>query len=75
MKYHFSGKVVFEDGSYFIKIPFNVWEVCTGQGSFPVEVIAEDKEFSCDLVPLGKGLYNIPLTENLANASCNRPAR
>ena len=41
MKYHFLGKVVFEDGAYLIKIPFNVWEVCTGQGSFPAEVIAE----------------------------------
>ena len=68
MKYHFLGKVVFEDGAYLIKIPFNVWEVCTGQGSFPAEVIAEGKEFSCELVPLGKGLYNIPLTEELANA-------
>ena len=44
MKYHFLGKVVFEDGSYEIKIPFIVWEVCTGQGSFPVEVTAEGKE-------------------------------
>lgn len=68
MKYHFLGKVIFEDGAYLIKIPFNVWEVCTGQGSFPVEVVAEGREFTCDLVPLGKGLYNIPLTEELANA-------
>ena len=68
MKYHFIGDVVSENGVYFIKIPFNVWEVCTGQGSFPVSVTAQGNEFTCDLVPLGKGLYQIPLTKELADA-------
>ncbi len=67
MKYHFFGKVVYEDGAYQIKIPFNVWEVCTGQGSFPAQVTAEKQTFTCDLTPLGKGLYTIPLTDAIAN--------
>lgn len=67
MKYHFLGKVVFENDTYQIKIPFNVWEVCTGQGSLPVSVIVDNNEFTCDLVSMGKGLYSIPLSAELAN--------
>ncbi len=68
MKYHFLGKVIFEEDTYQIKIPFNVWEVCNSQGTLPVEVEAQGNTFSCDLHPLGKGLYTIPLTKDLANA-------
>lgn len=68
MNYHFQGTVLYEDGTYKINIPFNVWEVCDSQGVLPVEVTASSRKFTCDLEPLGKGLYYIPVTEELADA-------
>jgi hypothetical protein len=68
MNYHFQGTVLWEDGIYKINIPFNVWEVCDSQGVLPVEVTISDKQFTCDLEPIGKGHYYIPLTKEIAEA-------
>lgn len=66
MKYQFLGNVVSEDGNYSIHIPFNVWEVCDSQGTLSVKAAIAGHNFTCDLVPLGKGLYSIPVTEEVA---------
>ena len=61
MRYFFESKVEKKDAGYTIQIPFNVWEVCDSQGTLPVKVAINEDTFSCDLLPEGKGIYNIPV--------------
>ena len=68
MYYQFIGDVTSEDGSSFISIPFNVWEVCDTQGTLHIEGTTQQKEFACDLVPLGKGMYKIPVDASVEGA-------
>lgn len=66
MKYQFLGSIINEDGNKKIKIPFNVWEVCDSQGTLSAKGKVNGNPFMCTLDPLGKGLYNIPISEELA---------
>ncbi|MCR5418041.1 MAG: DUF1905 domain-containing protein [Lachnospiraceae bacterium] len=68
MFFHFIGQVTQSEEGSFIKIPFNVWEVCDTQGVLSIEGKAEGSAFKCDLVPLGKGMYQIPVNESVERA-------
>ena len=61
MQYTFQSNIVEDEGIHMIHIPFNVWEVCDSQGTLPVKVVINEDTFSCDLLPEGKGIYNIPV--------------
>lgn len=65
MKYQFTTSVFTEDGKKKIKIPFNVWEVCDSQGTLSAEGNINQIPFLCNLEPLGKGLYNIPVPDSV----------
>jgi len=66
MKYSFYGKLDKEENGYSVNIPFNVWEICTKEGNVPAKVRLNDATFVCNLVPLGRGYYKIPVTSELA---------
>ena len=66
MKFHFSGQILSENGELKINIPFNVWEVCDSQGVLMISVNAMGLFWECNLTPLGKGYYTIPVTEQQA---------
>ena len=68
MFYQFIGSVGSGDNGRFIDVPFNVWEVCDTQGTLHISGTADGKEFSCDLSPLGKGMYRILVTDSVAEA-------
>ncbi len=63
MYYQFTGNIEGDRGAYFINVPFNVWEVCDTQGALMVEGEIEGKPFACELDPLGKGMYRIPVED------------
>ncbi len=65
MKYTFFGKVEENENGFFVNIPFNVWEICDKAGNVPAKVRLDSATFVCNLVPKGKGYYNIPLTKEL----------
>lgn len=63
MNYEFIGGI-FKDGTKsFIKIPFNVWDVCNEKGNIPVKVTIQNYTYECKLVPKGNGNYYIPVTK------------
>ena len=66
MYYQFIGAVTNPENESFIRIPFNVWEVCDTQGTMTVEGTMQGQHFACELTPLGKGMYQIPVTEQIA---------
>ncbi len=68
MYYQFTGAVATEDGESFIRIPFNIWEVCDTQGALNIRATANGSLFSCELTPLGKGMYQIPVTGQVKEA-------
>lgn len=68
MNYKFKGEIFKEGTKSFIKIPFNVWEVCDKKGNIPVKVTICNYTFECKLIPKGNGNYYIPITKsNLQN--------
>lgn len=66
MKYSFYGKLENADNTYSVNIPFNVWEICTREGNVPAKVRLNEATFVCNLVPLGRGYYKIPVASELA---------
>ena len=68
MFYQFIGAVTSENGKSEITIPFNIWEVCDTQGTLHIEGEADQKAFACELSPLGKGMYTIPLNGSVSAA-------
>lgn len=65
MFFEFTGSVTTDGDGRFIKLPFNVWEVCDTKGALHIEGTACGKSFSSTLDPLGNGLYRIPVDEKL----------
>lgn len=63
MLYEFEGHCLQEGNRHFIKIPFNVWEVCEIKGNIPVKVAIEEITFECKLIPKGHGEYYIPIAK------------
>ena len=66
MKYTFDGKIETDEVGNFISIPFNVWEICEKEGNVPAKVKANDITFVCNLTPLGKGYYRMPIQPDVA---------
>ncbi|MFI3237189.1 MAG: hypothetical protein R3Y47_04065 [Lachnospiraceae bacterium] len=64
MRYFFDGNIeVTKDGG-LIAIPFNVWEVCKFRDVINAEIILDNKQIECELLPIEKGFYKIHLTQN-----------
>lgn len=66
MRYNFRASIVTEDNQKIIKIPFNVWEVCDSKGTLSIKAKIGEKSFFCDLLPVGNGIYNIPISDEIA---------
>ncbi len=64
MSYSFKSDCYREGNRIFIKIPFNVWEVCGEKGNIPVKVVIDDIVFECKLIPKGNGEYVIPVNRD-----------
>lgn len=65
MNYSFKSNYYKEGNRIFIKIPFNVWEVCGKKGNLPVKAVIEDTAFECKLIPKGNGEYVIPVNKDV----------
>ncbi len=65
MKYSFIGKVQTDENGHFVNIPFNVWEICVKEGNVPAKVRIDNAVFVCNLTPMGKGYYHIPVASEL----------
>lgn len=68
MNFQFFGAVAGDGEDRYISIPFNVWEVCDTQGTMKAEGTACKNAFTCELSPLGNGLYQIPVNESVSAA-------
>ncbi|MCR4961222.1 MAG: DUF1905 domain-containing protein [Lachnospiraceae bacterium] len=66
MRYTFKGKLEKNEQGFYLNIPFNVWEICEKEGNVPAKVRLENATFVCNLAPLGKGYYHIPVPYDLA---------
>ena len=66
MKYSYKGKVNQDEIGFFIDIPFNIWEICEKEGNVPAKVKVGNTGFVCNLFPLGKGYYRIPVQPEVA---------
>lgn len=66
MKYSYKGKVNQDEIGFFIDIPFNIWEICEKEGNVPAKVKVGTTGFVCNLFPLGKGFYRIPVQPEVA---------
>ncbi len=66
MYYQFWASIATEGNISYIQIPFNVWEVCDTQGTLTIEGTMDEKPFTSELEPLGKGMYRIPLSDSLS---------
>ena len=67
MRYSFKASIVTQDDQKIIKIPFNVWEVCDSKGTLSIKAKIRETTFFCDLLPVGNGIYNIPITDDVAD--------
>ncbi len=65
MRYQFIGEITQENDQKMIQIPFNVWEVCDSQGVLSAKGNINGVPFLCTLEPLGKGMYFIPVTDEM----------
>lgn len=64
MRYFFDGKIEKQDDIYSIKIPFNVWEVCTKRDIIQADIVLDNQVIECELLPEKKGNYKIHLAES-----------
>lgn len=67
MNYSFTANYYREGNRVFIKIPFNVWDICGKKGNIPVKAIINDLAFECKLIPKGNGEYVIPVNKAIFN--------
>ena len=51
-----------------IRIPFNVWEETGLKGNISCRVSVSDVSFECKLIPRGKGVYCIPVSQRILSA-------
>ena len=64
MRYFFEGRIQVDEEGGLIQIPFNVWEVCKYREVIKADIIFDNKQINCDLLPAdNKGYYNISLTD------------
>lgn len=65
MKYFFESKIEKEENGYTIRVPFNVWEVCSSkQDVIGAEVILDNQVISCKMLPIEKGNYVIHIQDS-----------
>lgn len=67
MNYSFKSGCYQNGNRLFIKIPFNVWDICGKKGLIPVEVDIKGITFECKLIPKGNGEYVIPVNKDVFN--------
>lgn len=63
MRYFFDGKIEKQDDVYYIRIPFNVWEVCKLRDIIKAELVLDNRIIDCELLPETKGNYKIHLSD------------
>lgn len=63
MRYFFKAKIEKEDKMNYIKLPFNIWEVCRPMEHIMGELIFDNKMIKCELLPEEKGDCKIVLTD------------
>lgn len=64
MYYKFSGEIFKESTRKFIKIPFNVRDVCIKRGGLSAKVIINEYTYECKLLSKGNGHYYIPIIKD-----------
>lgn len=64
MRYFFKSKIEVREGSGFIHIPFNVWEVCKQRDVIKADIVLDnDIIIACELLPVNGGSnYEVHLT-------------
>lgn len=67
MRYFFSGKIDKSKEGNFIRLPFNVWEVCQLRDVIQAEIVLDNQVINCELIPEDKGNYRIHLTQETAS--------
>lgn len=65
MWHNFEGEYLKEGNRHFLKIPFNVWEICGQKGNLPVAATVENIPFECKLIPKGEGKYYLPVAKKI----------
>lgn len=65
MMHTFKSAFLIESNRGYVKIPFNVCDVCGQKGLIPVEAEIAGVAFECRLVPKGNGNYYIPVTKEI----------
>ena len=63
MKYFFNGVVEEENGQSFIRLPFNIWEVCRQRDHIKAELLFDNRMLECELTPEEKGNYRILISD------------
>ena len=66
MIYRFRAGIYTEGGRAFIKIPFNVWEVCKLRDEIRGKVVLDNDIIDCRLLPKDKGNYEIHIEDEEA---------
>ena len=67
MRYTYEESLRQDEIGYYVDIPFNIWEICEKEGNVPAKVRLDSATFVCNLFPLGKGFYRIPVQPELAS--------
>jgi len=63
MRYFFDGTIEKQDGIYCIRIPFNIWEVCKQTDRIEADLLLDNLNIECELIPVEKGNYVIHLSD------------
>lgn len=66
MQHSFRSNLFKEGNRTFVKIPFNIWDICGQKGLIPVKVTVGTVLFECKLLPKGNGIYYIPVAKAIA---------
>lgn len=65
MPYSFESTLLKQNNRVYIKIPFNVWEICGQKGRVPVKVEISGISFECKIIPKSNGMYYIPVNKKV----------
>ena len=67
MDFEFKANLIKSVNKFFVRIPFNVWEVSGQKGLIPVKAEVSGFSFECKLIPKGNGIYNIPVKKEVVD--------
>lgn len=65
MRYFFESKIELKENGGFMHIPFNVWEVCRQREVIKADVVLDQENYDCELLPIDKGNYMIHLKKEV----------